>query len=132
MKSSLSLIFVNTLVVACIFKVGFFAVRHFNHLRPSENSPSMMVNTEPDSLFEISPKARKNLGIRSMPVKPTAYWRTLQIPGIIEDRTGLTDRGVTTPLAGVVTQVHAFEGDIIRPGEKLFTIRLVSEYLQVT
>ena len=89
-----------------------------------------MVNTEPDSLFEISPKARKNLGIRSMPVKPTAYWRTLQIPGIIEDRTGLTDRGVTTPLAGVVTQVHAFEGDIIRPGEKLFTIRLVSEYLQ--
>lgn len=81
-------------------------------------------------ILELNEKARANLNLRSAPVSARDYWRTVQIPGVIEDRPGLTDRGITATLSGVVTQVHAFEGDIIRPGEKLFTIRLVSEYLQ--
>ncbi len=81
-------------------------------------------------ILELSAKARANLSLMAAPAKPQVYWRKLQIPGVIEDRPGLTDRGITTPLAGVITQVHAFEGDIVRPGEKLFTIRLASEYLQ--
>ena len=84
---------------------------------------------EPRTL-ELSAQARANLKLSAAPASPQTYWRKLQIPGVIEDRPGLTDRGITSPLSGVVTQVHAFEGDIIRPGEKLFTIRLVSEYLQ--
>ena len=81
-------------------------------------------------ILELNAQARANLDLKAAPAKAQTYWRTLQIPGVIEDRAGLTDRGITAPLSGVVTRVHAFEGDIILPGEKLFTIRLASKYLQ--
>ena len=85
---------------------------------------------EQQEILELSAQARANLGLESAPAKVQNYWRTLPIPGVIEDRPGVTDRGITAALAGVVTQIYAFEGDIVQPGEKLFRIRLVSEYLQ--
>lgn len=91
--------------------------------------PSRPVADQP-KILELNAQARANLNLTAAPAKVQTYWRKLPIPGVIEDRPGLTDRGITAPLSGVVTIVHAFEGDIIRPGEKLFTIRLVSEYLQ--
>jgi multidrug efflux pump subunit AcrA (membrane-fusion protein) len=87
---------------------------------------------EDAKVLRLSPQARKNLGLVSKPVTMQAYWRTIQVPGVIVDRPGLSDRGVTSPAVGVVTQVHAFAGDTVKPGEKLFTLRLFSEYLQNT
>lgn len=81
-------------------------------------------------VLELSPQARRNLGLVSRPVKLQSYWRTILIPGEIVDRPGVSDRGVTAPAVGVVTQVHAFPGDTVRPGDRLFTLRLVSEYIQ--
>ncbi len=91
-----------------------------------EDSPPI---TEP-KMLKLSEQARANLALVSKPAKPQTYWRTIQIPGVIVDRPGVTDRGITSPIGGVVTQMHAFQGDIVRPGDKLFTLRLVSEYLQ--
>lgn len=54
------------------------------------------------------------------------------MPGEIVDRPGYSDRGVTSPAVGVVTEVHAFPGDTVKPGDRLFTLRLFSEYLQNT
>ncbi len=48
------------------------------------------------------------------------------------DRPGRSDRGVTSPAVGVVLEVHAFPGETVRPGDRLFTLRLFSEYLQNT
>ncbi len=48
------------------------------------------------------------------------------------DRPGRSDRGVTAPAVGAVVQIHAFPGDTVKPGERLFTLRLFSEYLQNT
>ena len=87
---------------------------------------------EDAKVLKLSPKARANLGLISKPVTLQTYWRTIQVPGIIVDRPGLSDRGVTSPAVGVVTKVHAFAGDTVRPGETLFTLRLFSEYLQNT
>jgi len=81
-------------------------------------------------VVELSPQARKNLGVVSRPVVVSDYRRTILVPGEIADRPGVSDRGVTAPVVGVVTQVHAFPGDTVRPGEKLFTLRLLSEYVQ--
>lgn len=39
---------------------------------------------------------------------------------------------MTSPAVGTVAEVHAFPGDTVQPGEKLFTLRLFSEYLQNT
>ena len=82
--------------------------------------------------LKISEQARKNLGLVSKPAKPQAYWRTIEVPGEIVDRPGYSDRGVTSPAVGVVTEVHAFPGDTVKPGARLFTLRLFSEYLQNT
>jgi multidrug efflux pump subunit AcrA (membrane-fusion protein) len=87
---------------------------------------------EKPRILELSPQARQNLGLVARPAKLQSYWRTVQIPGEIADRAGVSDRGVTSPAVGVVTQVHAFAGDTIREGQPLFTLRLFSEYLQNT
>jgi len=99
---------------------------------PNEIAQEDSPLTEEPKVLKLSPQARANLGLVSKPVSIDSYWRKIQIPGVIVERPGVTDRGITSPVAGVVTQVHAFEGDIIQPGEKLFTLRLVSEYLQKT
>lgn len=87
---------------------------------------------EKQTVLEISSQARKNLRLVSKAVQPQTYWRTVVIPGEIADWPGLTDRGVTSPAEGVVTAIHAFQGDTMRPGEPMFTLRLFSEYLQTT
>lgn len=102
------------------------------------NEPQEVASEEDNPVIEepkvlkLSEQARANLALVSKPVKLQTYWKKIQIPGVIVDRPGVTDRGITAPIEGVVTQVHAFGGDIIRPGEKLFTLRLVSESLQQT
>jgi multidrug efflux pump subunit AcrA (membrane-fusion protein) len=83
-------------------------------------------------VLQLSEQARKNLGLVSRPVKLESYWRTIQIPGVIVDRPGRSDRGVTAPAVSVVVKVHAFPGDTVKPGDRLFTLRVVSEYLQNT
>ncbi len=82
--------------------------------------------------LRLTEQARKNLGLVSKPAKPQDYWRTIEVPGEIVDRPGYSDRGVTSPAVGIVTEVHAFPGDTVRPGDRLFTLRLFSEYLQNT
>lgn len=79
--------------------------------------------------LELNKQARANLALKSKPVQLKKYWHKIVIPGEVVDRPGVTDRGITSPLEGVVTKVHAFAGDIVRPGDKLFSIRLVSEPL---
>ncbi|TWT95572.1 efflux RND transporter periplasmic adaptor subunit [Neorhodopirellula pilleata] len=97
----------------------------------SEDKPSAET-TEKQTVLEISEQARKNLSLTSKPARPQSYWRTVVIPGEVADRPGLSDRGVTSPAVGVVTAIHAFPGDTMRPGQPLFTLRLFSEYLQAT
>jgi len=94
------------------------------------DGPSAAV--EEAKVLELSAQARKNLGLVSKPARLQTYWRTILIPGEIVDRPGLSDRGVTSPAVGVVTQVYAFPGDTVRAGQHLFTLRLFSEYLQNT
>lgn len=83
-------------------------------------------------MLELGEKARKNLNLAVKAVRPTDYWRTLTIPGVVADRPGVSDRGVTSPAVGVVAEIHAFPGDTVKPGQRLVTLRLFSEYLQAT
>jgi cobalt-zinc-cadmium efflux system membrane fusion protein len=84
------------------------------------------------TVLELSPQARKNLGLVARPVNQETYWRTILIPGEIVDRPGVSDRGVTAPAVGIVAEIHAFPGNTVKPGDRLFTLRLNSEYLQNT
>ena len=77
----------------------------------------------------LSPQARDNLGLISKPLQATTFWRTIELPGVIVDRPGVSDRGVVSPVSGVVTRINAFPGDTVAPDDPMFTIRLVSESL---
>lgn len=83
-------------------------------------------------LVEVGSKARDNLRLIARPARATSYWKTITIPGVIRDRPGISDRGVTSPAIGVVSGIHAFPGDTVKPGQKLVTLQLFSEYLQAT
>lgn len=102
---------------------------------PVEKTTSAAAAEQPAPLgkvLELSPQARANLALVSRPVKVSTYWRSIIVPGGIMDRPGLSDRGVTAPAVGVVTEIHAFPGDTVRPGDRLFTLRLLSEYIHNT
>lgn len=118
--------------------VGFVLTRGFwlNQRKPGDVPRQSPVEVQLPALFSatlrMSEQARKNLGLVSKAIKPQGYWRTIEVPGEIVDRPGYSDRGVTSPAVGIVTEVHAFPGDTVMPGDRLVTLRLFSEYLQNT
>jgi multidrug efflux pump subunit AcrA (membrane-fusion protein) len=69
------------------------------------------------------------LKLKSNPLNATTYWRTVEFPGVIVDRPGVTHRDVEAPITGVVAKIHAFPGDAVEPLAPLFTLRLVSDAL---
>ncbi|MBX9623588.1 MAG: HlyD family secretion protein [Gemmataceae bacterium] len=79
---------------------------------------------------KLSPQAQKNLALDVDTLTPQEYWRTKLIPGVVVDRPGESDRGVTSKVAGVVTAIKARPGDTVKAGDPLFTIQLASEFLQ--
>ncbi len=79
---------------------------------------------------KLSPQAQKNLGLDVDTLTPQEYWRTMLVPGVVVDRPGESDRGVTSKVAGVVTAIKARPGDTVKAGDPLFTIQLASEFLQ--
>jgi cobalt-zinc-cadmium efflux system membrane fusion protein len=103
--------------------------------RTTTESAPLQDTPEPNQellVLTISPQARKNLGLISKPVRLENYSKKIQIPGVIVDQPGRSDRGITSPVAGVVARIHAYPGDTVHPGDRLFTISLFSEYLQKT
>jgi multidrug efflux pump subunit AcrA (membrane-fusion protein) len=82
--------------------------------------------------LKLSNQAKANLGLKTGPIQLSTYWRTAQMPGTIVERPGLSNRGVSTTLSGIVTKILILPGQLVRPGEELFHLRLVSEYLQNT
>lgn len=99
---------------------------------PSAKTSTQPVPAQEVKMLKLGESARKNLGLISKATKPQTYWRTIQVPAVITDRPGFSDRGVTSPAVGAVVEVHAFPGDTVEPGDRLFTLRLFSEYLQNT
>ncbi|MGD9723510.1 MAG: efflux RND transporter periplasmic adaptor subunit [Pirellulales bacterium] len=81
--------------------------------------------------LELSPQARANLHIEVRNLEPRTSYKTIELPGMVVDRPGVTDRGVVAPIGGVVAKVHRLPGDTVRPGDVLCTVQLLSESLQV-
>jgi biotin carboxyl carrier protein len=100
--------------------------------RPASQAPTEAAVKTELQVLELGQQARKNLNLVVKSARPTDYWRTITIPGVITDRPGISDRGVTSPAVGVVSEIHAYPGDTVQPGQRLVTLRLFSEYLQAT
>jgi membrane fusion protein, heavy metal efflux system len=95
--------------------------------KPEEKKPS----ADPGEFVKISPQARANLELRVEPWRPVKeYWRTLKVPGQVVEREGNCDRLVTARLGGIIKDIAAVRGDLVRPGAPLFTLEVISEAIQ--
>ncbi|MFK7818082.1 MAG: efflux RND transporter periplasmic adaptor subunit [Planctomycetaceae bacterium] len=85
-----------------------------------------------ESSIELSAQALRNIGLPPdliQPVKLQSFRRSLTIPARVVERPGRSRVGVATPMTGVVTHVHAVDGEAVEAGTLLFKIRLTHEDL---
>lgn len=85
--------------------------------------------------IELSPQAMKELGLTAETLKPIrleSYRRSITVPGIVVERPGRTRVEASTPIAGVITHVHAVQGEAVAPGTLLFQMRITADALVST
>lgn len=79
--------------------------------------------------IELSPQARKNIGLNVGEVHLTSYARSITVPAIVTERPGKTHQKIAAPLTGVVTGVHVLGDETVQSGDLLFNLRLTHEDL---
>jgi multidrug efflux pump subunit AcrA (membrane-fusion protein) len=128
----------GTVVLGGLITLGYFTrglwLSWFEpaHSNAEQEGKHVAVSSNEVQIVKVTAQARSNLKLVSQPVKVDTYWRTIEVPGIIVDRPAQSDRGVVAPVTSVVTKVHSFPGDTVRPGDDLFTLRLLSESIHLT
>lgn len=87
------------------------------------------------SSLELSKQAMGNIGLTDeflRPVELETFRRAITVPAIVVERPGRTRIEVSTPMAGVITHVHAVQGEAIPAGSLLFELRITAEELVAT
>lgn len=123
-------------LVAGLATTGYFTremwLPWFQHGKPAEEVAPSNEAAIPSEKVIVSEQAQKNMGLTAKPLKAQTYWKTIQVPGMVVDRPGQSDRGVVAPATGVIAKVNHFPGDTVRSGDVLFTLKLLSESLHLT
>jgi biotin carboxyl carrier protein len=99
---------------------------------PQEATAGAAESSAPTGKVILSDQAMANLGVKAQSTQPQTFWKTIQVPGIVVDRPGKGDRSIVSPATGVIIQSNYVRGEIVRPGNVLFTLRLQSEPLHQT
>lgn len=82
--------------------------------------------------LSLSAQAMRNIGLSSFTirrVKPQTFRKSMSVPASVVERPGRSRVQVSTPMTGVITHVHAVQGEAVEPGTMLFQIRLTHEDL---
>ncbi|VTS07050.1 efflux RND transporter periplasmic adaptor subunit [Tuwongella immobilis] len=95
-------------------------------------SPPASAGEAPSEKILLSEAAQKNLRLIAKPLTPQTYWKTITVPGMVIDLPGQSDRIVISPVTGIVTAIRRRAGDVVRPGEELFSVHLLSEAMHQT
>ena len=85
--------------------------------------------------LQLSAQAQGNIGLTPeylQPVKLETFRRSITVPGIIVGRPGRSRLEISTPMAGVITHVHAVQGEAVDPGTLLFQMRITAAELVAT
>lgn len=85
--------------------------------------------------LELSQQALRNVGLSADQIRPIAletFRKSITVPAVVVERPGRTQVQVSTPMTGVITHVHAVQGEAVEPGTLLFKIRLTHEDLVET
>jgi len=87
---------------------------------------------DPAKSLELSDQAIRNLGLSAETIRPVqleTFRRSITVPAVVVERPGRSRVQVATPMTGVVTHIHAVQGEAVEPGTLLFQIRLTHEDL---
>ena len=105
-----------------------------SQVAPAEdtNTPGLRASASEIQPVRLTPQAQRNLELVTKPLKQTTFWRKVDVPGVIVDRPGISDRGVVAPVSGIITQIYHYPGDMVKPNSPLFALRLVSESLHAS
>jgi len=85
-----------------------------------------------ETSLELSDQALRNIGLSDKTIQPIrleTFHRSITIPAVVVERPGRSRVQVATPMTGVITHVHAVQGEAVEPGTLLFQIRLTHEDL---
>ena len=123
-------------VLAGVGFAGYFTRERWLPLllpaKPAETVEPAGEAVAPTGKVIVGEQAQLSLGLTAKPLKAQTFWKTIQVPGMVVDRPGQSDRGVVAPATGVIARVNHFPGDTVRPGDVLFTLKLLSESLLLT
>lgn len=104
---------------------------HSGHDHGGHDHAAHAGHSEETSL-ELSDQALRNIGLSEatiQPIKLETFRKSITVPARVVERPGRTRVQVATPLTGVITHVHAVQGEAVKPGSLLFQIRLTHEDL---
>jgi cobalt-zinc-cadmium efflux system membrane fusion protein len=79
--------------------------------------------------IELSKNGLKNIGFEPFEVQSTDFEKKLVLPAIVAERPGRSRIYITAPITGVVTEIHAVEGQAIETNSLMFEQRLTHEEL---
>lgn len=85
-----------------------------------------------EASLELSAQALQNLGLTGDAlgeIQLTTFHKSITVPAVVTERSGQTRIQLSAPMTGVITRIHAAEGEAIAPGSLLFEIRLTHEDL---
>lgn len=77
-------------------------------------------------------ETQQSLGLNPAKIKLQSHWKYIQVPGMIVDQPGRSDRSVVTLVSGVVRSIYHVPGETAHPGDRLFTLTVSSESLHET
>jgi len=98
---------------------------HAGHSHGHDDANSLELSRQAMGTIGLTPEYLK-------PIKLQSFQRSITVPGIVSERPGRTHVEVSTPMAGVITHVHALQGEAVPPGTLLFQIRITAEALVST
>ena len=79
---------------------------------------------------DLSAKAVKNLGLRFGLINREPFRKHLHIPALVIEKPGQSGLTVTSPIQGIVREIHKFPGQSLEPGDRLFTVQVTDEALE--
>ena len=80
--------------------------------------------------IDISALAAQNLGLEFTLVSFSDYARRLHIPASVIEKPGQSGLSVTSPVQGVISEIHRFPGQSLDEGDLLFTIQVADQALE--
>ncbi|RMG01728.1 MAG: hypothetical protein D6741_04800, partial [Planctomycetota bacterium] len=84
---------------------------------------------EPETVLELSEQARKNIDLKVVTVARGLFVQRKSVPAVVVEVPGRSRTVVSAPITGIIERVEPVAGQVVAPGDTLFTLRLTHEDL---